>query len=69
MATLIVDGQKFILPDDEAEALKKNLGNLDAGENVTCLLLDDDGDESWVFIPAGYPVIIGGWEPDSVNHD
>jgi hypothetical protein len=64
MATLIVDGQRFILPDDEAEVLKKNLVDLDAGEHVTCQLLDDDGDESWVYIPAGYPVVIGGWEAE-----
>lgn len=56
------------MTDRAAEELKFKLQRLKPGEHVHLSLGDEeDGDEQWVFIPYGAPVIINMWDVEPVK--
>ena len=58
MATIMVAGQQFELPDARVESLKNDLSALEPGQFVELRLVDNVGQKVWVKIPAESPVVI-----------
>jgi hypothetical protein len=58
MATILVAGQQFDLPDARVESLRRDLSALEPGQFVELRLVGDVGQTVWVKIPAESPVAI-----------